>query len=1360
MVAMLPHMRILSSQWAHNERRIIRERHGSVLSRGLVLKRDRAAMNIDDALEHAIALEGAPLFREADMDLGVYGVAQPTVIGLKTVLSVLLCEPNREARSNRTRQCAWICTREEPVVYVGDIPYVLREAYKPKQTLSMSDRAENLEAIEKRLKHDILAEAAKNNGLVLVHEEQNGTIELKSKWVSVQNEDVRTVCELFSWIQSCGWRVSYHRLPIAPNQPLEHNYLDAYTQVIKNTDPRSTCFVANCGAGVFRTTFAMIAALLVRRRQMHLLTQVDPFAETGENMTSDTHVPSKSLGRTLRRVQDNMEQNHHLLRLVHVLSHSLSTYDTRSVIEQLLMQPTLLKSLQEANLGDYSMVRQLCGLLDHGLACKAVVDVAIDGCAQVINIRESILSHRLRYSTAAAIDELDAHSLLRHAAKALEVYYFLIAFASYVEESKTALFQFRFVDWLKERAEIWRGIGRIRGLRHHLSLFEPVADLSLISRGDAAELAAPNDSVKQRFGEVRAQGALVTGDEFAEFVVRNRAGTVLRPGLLLKRDVWLEFSLHDKAHQVRGAVNFRRVAHTNIFGTGQPSVEGIRNLLITVLDDKLMQHIDENCSVLWINLREEPLVYVSGRPYCLRQRELSLRNITDYSGITPERLAQLEDRLRHDVVRELSSSDNKLLLHSETEDGTVVPLWEDAEASDIATVQDVMDQVATSLPKHTQLVFRRIPITAEKSLEYSDVEDLLHTVLHSYDARMPIIVNCQLGRGRTTLVSVFILLIERWMGNTPPRPPTGSGPRLTYHLINSLLRVVPHGQEIKRVVDDAIDACGFILNIREAIEQERLRALDASSDDERQQHVVYGVRSLRRYFNILLFQAYLNSVRPDTIVTQSYEQFVRKQPVIETIARDLERIDLSTLTPLRKVDIGDGLALTDEVEEVVRNRTGNILSASTILKSDFFSGILKAGLPIRIDGMPNLRCVCPLIPLQHTGVTSPTPAAISTAQETWGCGMPTIDGLRAGLTRMGAGVGGRTQIVWTNLREEPVLYVNGRPHVLRLADEPLTNMEATGVTTDVVERIECALQRDLRDEAQRRDRRVLLHDEVASGDGEYTIVPVWETVHDSDILTPREVYERMRNEGFHVDYARVAITDEQAPVPDVFSQLEERVQHAIDIHAMCVFNCQMGRGRTTSGMVIASLIVSVREFGHSWLEQHAGIAMDEAHTTDESRELREDELRTDGEYRCILQLVGVLSHGRLAKTLLDRVIDRMETIQNLRKAISMMKLRANSAEPGSPRHKQLVTVFRNYLGRYGYLIAFASYLLEKIRFKEQIWQDDDTSSIMPSPQYLAHRPRPGSMDEAADQTRAFPCFPVWLRKRREISGILDREELD
>lgn len=1305
--------------------------------------------------DQSVSLEGAPLFREADVDLGVYGVAQPTIIGLKTVLSVLRCQPaERQDTSEAYQQtCAWVCTREEPVVYVSDRPFVLREAHSPKQPMSLSDRAENLEAIEKRLKHDILTEAAKNNGLLLVHEEQAGASELKTMWVSVQGDEVRTVREVFSWIESQGWRVTYHRLPIAPDQPLEHNYLDAYTQVIKDTDPRNTCFVANCGAGVFRTTFAMIAAVLVRRRQCILLTNVDPMAADNSPIPNP-HAPSQTLGRTLRRVQDSMVQNHHLLRLVHVLSHSFSANDSRTIIEQLLMHPILLKSLQDANMGDYGLVRQLCGLLDEGVGCKNVVDTAIDACAHVINLRESILSRRLLYSSEATVNDTQAQSMLRRASKALEVYYFLIAFASYVEESKTAMFQFRFASWLKSRVEIWRGIVHIRTLSHHLSLFDPVCDLSVITRRDGSvhtELSPPD---KNRMSDAVDQNAVVTGDEFAEFVINNRTGMVLRPGLLLKHDIWREFIPSGSAMQVHGAVNFRRVLQTNIFGSGQPTVEGIHNLLATVLN-QVSSSSKEQRTVLWINLREEPLVYVQGRPFCLRQRELSLRNITNYSGITPERLGQLEDRLCSDVISELSGSDGKLLLHSETEDGNVVPLWEDVESTDIQTVQGVMDQVAADLPSNIRLKFRRIPITAEKSVEYTDVADLLHAVLECYDSNAPIVVNCQLGRGRTTLVSVLILLFERWLQGKKATSPADK-PRSSYHVINSLLRVIPHGQEIKRMVDDAIDDCGSVLNIRTSIE-DAFKAAEKAPANEKKGYIAHGVQSLHRYFHLLVFRAFLDSVTPSSIMTHSFEKFVHKQPVLKTIARDLDHMDISTITPLGKIDIGDGVALTDEVEEVVHNRSGTILSASTILKSDFFSGILKAGLPLRIDGMPNLRRVCPLLTL--FSISSDIPCTHPTAQNTWGCGMPTIEGLRAGLTQMGAAKDEAAKIVWTNLREEPVLYVNGRPHVLRLADQPLTNVEATGVTTDVVERMESALQRDLRQEARQRNGRVLLHDEVPNDEGEYLIVPVWETAKDDDILTPKEVYERMRSEGYRVDYARVAITDEQAPVPDVFSQLEERVQHAIDTQAICVFNCQMGRGRTTSGMIIASLIVSVREYGQDWLKRRRLLDTADASEADESRELREDELRMDGEYRCILQLVGVLSYGRLAKILLDHAIDRMDTIQNLRQAISVMKLRADSAEPHTPRHRQLMSVFQNYLARYGYLIAFASYLLDKMHSAMVSNEEDDSASLSSS---VHHHPLAWSIDEptSANSVDDFPSFPTWLRTRREITAILERDFLD
>ena len=1238
----------------------------------------------------------------------MYGLAQPTILGVKTVLTLLQCQPDA-SESEDAMRCIWVCTREEPVIYVGDRPFVLREAHKPIDSLSLSDRAENLEAIEKRLKQDVLDEASRCNGLLLVHEEQIGSPELVPTWVAVQKDDVRTVREVWKRIQDDGWRVLYRRLPIARDQPLEHNYLDAYTQVIKEVDPRRTCFVANCGAGVSRTTFAMIAAVIVRRRQLMLLTQQDPFDESPERSspsstpsgtpseasTKNEKAPHGRLAHSLRRMHDSMAQNQSLLRLVNVLTVSLSMRDTRTAIAQLVAQPVLLESLRQANIGDYSIILQLCGLLDNGRECKSTVDMAIDACQDMINIRESILENRVCYSTAA-MDEYQAQALLKRAGKSLEVYYFLIAFASYVQESRTAVFQHSFVNWLKQHAEIWRGIQRIRTLHQHLSLFEPVSDLSLISSGGAGRLAPPSAAVSARFGEVAGQGAQVTGDEFSEFVVHNRSGTVLHSGLLLKRDVWREFVELGPDTAVGGAINFRRVPETNVFGTGQPSVQGIHRLLDTVLQQMPSPTSTAPQVVTWINLREEPLVYVSGRPYCLRQRELSLRNIKDYSGITPDRLMQLEDRLRKDVIAELDNSDGKLLLHAETEDGTVVPLWEDAKPDEIATVQNVMDDVADSLPGNVQLVFRRVPITAEKSLDVSDVMDLLNTVLALYQDASPIIVNCQLGRGRTTLVSVFILLIERWIQivrpesnrrlllPVPDSAPNGEEPqqRQSYHVTNSLLRVIPHGQEVKRVVDDCIDQCSSIINLRRTIEDARVAAQEASSDAEKQQHIADGVQGLRRYFHLLLFQAYLNSVNPETMVKQTFERFLKRQPVLATISKDLDKVDMTTITPLRKMDVGDGMALSDEVEEVVQSRSGNVLSAQTMLKSDFFSGILKAGLPLRVEGMPNLRGVCPLVHL-GTAASPLGPSDLPTARETWGCGMPTVDGLRRGLTRMGAGAGDEASVVWTNLREEPVLYVNGRPHVLRLADQPLTNVEATGVTTDVVERIERSLKRELIEEAHQRNGRVLLHDEVKSEDGGFEIIPLWETVRDEDVLTPREVYDLVRREGFRVEYARVAITDEQAPVPQVFSQLEDRVQHAIDTRAMTVFNCQMGRGRTTSGMIIAALIVSINQYGHELLTSEVQLRFAQGDSApDSARELREDELLMHGEYRCILQLVGVLSNGKLAKSLTDRVIDRMETIQNLRKAISLIKLRADSAEPNSPKQQQLQVAFHNYLGRY------------------------------------------------------------------------------
>ena len=67
--------------------------------------------------------------------------------------------------------------------------------------------------------------------------------------------------------------------------------------------------------------------------------------------------------------------------------------------------------------------------------------------------------------------------------------------------------------------------------------------------------------------------------------------------------------------------------------------------------------------------------------------------------------------------------------------------------------------------------------------------------------------------------------------------------------------------------------------------------------------------------------------------------------VIRTFEKELMAEGLHALKPLERVDVREGMPLPDEVKQVVANRTGAILSASTILKSDFFSNLQKMSLP-------------------------------------------------------------------------------------------------------------------------------------------------------------------------------------------------------------------------------------------------------------------------------------------------------------------------------------------------------------------------------------------------------------------------------
>lgn len=133
----------------------------------------------------------------------------------------------------------------------------------------------------------------------------------------------------------------------------------------------------------------------------------------------------------------------------------------------------------------------------------------------LVNLRESVLDHRVRYAATAVLDEDTSKDHRAKALAALERYFFLISFASFAHDTN---FSVKFSTWLRERSEVAKMISRMRKTGHFF-VFSPVHDLSLIAKGGAGQIAA-SEELKQ---DVQRNGGEVIGDEWARQIVRVRS---------------------------------------------------------------------------------------------------------------------------------------------------------------------------------------------------------------------------------------------------------------------------------------------------------------------------------------------------------------------------------------------------------------------------------------------------------------------------------------------------------------------------------------------------------------------------------------------------------------------------------------------------------------------------------------------------------------------------------------------------------------------------------------------------------------------------------------------------------------------
>jgi len=361
-----------------------------------------------------------------------------------------------------------------------------------------------------------------------------------------------------------------------------------------------------------------------------------------------------------------------------------------------------------------------------------------------------------------------------------------------------------------------------------------------------------------------------------------------------------------------------------------------------------------------------------------------------------------------------------------------------------------------------------------------------------------------------------------------------------------------------------------------------------------------------------------------------------------------------------------------------------------VLKFDHFENIHR--LPkdqFAIEGAPNFRQVPGFL--------------------VFGTGQPTKNGFKLALEHLlQTGNTGAQSVLWTNMRQEPVVYMNGQSFTPRLKERMNENMEFPGAAGDFIEWLQDSFVKVIRKQIEdsnknpfqpREDRGKVKYyrDTYAEHPEdreniEYTV----NLENEEALVTLNGLYDQMKVLGFNLSYFRLPIVDEKAPRDTDFDAILSAMRETTPETA-CIFNCQMGKGRTTTGMILACLLKDIL-FGDNSKTYYQNDKVTEEEFPDEDEYLEERAKR--GQFQVVDQINNYLSYLQPgvdeAKAHLDHIIDlcgeapKGTGLQNLRECILWTQTK-HDFEPKKKRPfwKQMS---KNFIERYCYLIVFTTYV--------------------------------------------------------------------
>uniref|UniRef100_A0A8B9R506 Paladin n=1 Tax=Astyanax mexicanus TaxID=7994 RepID=A0A8B9R506_ASTMX len=563
-----------------------------------------------------------------------------------------------------------------------------------------------------------------------------------------------------------------------------------------------------------------------------------------------------------------------------------------------------------------------------------------------------------------------------------------------------------------------------------------------------------------------------------------------------------------------GAPNFRQSKGSYpLFGMGQPSLAGFKQVL-----QKLQSQGHEE--VIFFCVREEPLLFLRLEenfvPYTPRRKENLHENLHDLSKDVPVENLELNIRKElHDFAR---LNENVFYVYNDIEHFKDQPQKISISCEeDIHVTEEVYKRPLFTMPAYR---YYRLPLPMEGAPMEEQFDAFVNILRENpslslnRDASKPLpalLFSCQVGVGRTNLGMILgTLVMERVTGEA-----VKSEPNPQFQIIQTLISILPNGQQIVQEVDRAIELCSEMHDIKEAIFENK-KKLEAIGEDYQSQgsstklyFLQRALQSLERYVYLILFNTYLHQQYPLAFAL-NFSQWLCSNAWVYRLLSCMNQSELSAPADL----ITKGARVLVSRDEYL---APDVLSTMKEMK------------------VPNFRRV-PKMPV-------------------YGMAQPTSEATGVVLAYLMDEKRKHQHVLWVNVQEELVVEANGQMFSPR---EP-----------------SCLDQYISLHNAQTQDIETGLKEEILKAQKwlEVTLEQEKQMKMFKSCQTLQEIFNQHKSSHQGLEYQRVPLPECAAPTEQDFDHMLEAMKSVLaeDSRAAFVFNCSNGKGRSTTAMTIAAL---------------------------------------------------------------------------------------------------------------------------------------------------------------------------------------------